>query len=302
MSNTTGTLFALKRYAIHDGPSIRTTVFLKGCALACWWCHNPEGIGKDIQLVSSPQRCIACGECIENCTQHALHQSNGDIQRDQDLCTICSECVETCPALVHEATGWETDVNNVMTELLKDKTFFDEDQGGVTFSGGEPLSQPDFLLELLTACGTHGIHRTVDSSGYAARETVQRINSETDLWLLDLKHMDSGQHKKHTGVGNELILGNIQLLSDQDAFMRIRIPLIPGFNAFPNVLDTMARFISTLKNVPAVDILPYHDTAKSKYEKLGLVHTPVPSKRAVLNPTKAIEIFNNYGIPAESGG
>ncbi len=210
--------------------------------------------------------------------------------------------MEACPALAHETTGWETDVNSVMTELLKDKTFFDEDQGGVTFSGGEPLSQPDFLLELLTACGTHGIHRTVDSSGYAARETVQRINSETDLWLLDLKHMDSEQHKKHTGVGNELILGNIQLLSEQDAPMRIRIPLIPGFNAFPKVLETMASFMQKLKKTPEVDILAYHDAAKSKYEKLALPYTSVPSNTAELSPEQALDIFHNDGIPAQIGG
>lgn len=267
------TIFAIKRYALHDGPQIRTTVFLKGCPLSCSWCHNPEGIPPRVELVMNRDKCIGCGECVIACPQQALNPSaTGGLDRNTALCIECGRCVEVCPALAHEATGWRTDVAEVMSEIEKDLPFYDTSGGGVTFSGGEPLLQPDFLLALLKECGRRQIHRTVDTSGNAPVETLLAIAAETDLFLYDLKHMDGEQHRRHTGVDNALILANLAALCHAGHPVRIRIPLIAGFNDDEANIRATLDFLADLPNVVGIDLLPYHGIARAKYRKLGIAY------------------------------
>ena len=210
MENVSGKIFAIKRFSLHDGPHLRTTVFLSGCPLSCDWCHNPEGMSATVRIVSSPDKCIGCGECVEHCPSTALSRGAGGIERDTDSCDVCGECVHRCPALAHEQTGWRTTVAEVMAEVEKDLPFYDQSGGGVTFSGGEPFDQPDFLMALLKACGRLSIHRTVDTSAYTSSRILLEAAEHTELMLCDIKHMDPALHKRYTGVDNKQILINIQ--------------------------------------------------------------------------------------------
>jgi pyruvate formate lyase activating enzyme len=264
-----GRIFAIKKYAIHDGPAIRTTVFFKGCPLRCAWCHNPEGMSDKIQILWIKSRCAGCGICLDECKAGALSLKNHDIIRDTLICTGCGHCVEACPCLAHEATGWEVGVDGVMEEIKKDIPFFDQSGGGVTFSGGEPLFQPLFLMALLKRCKNIGIHRTIDTCAHAKTELLDPIAAMTDLFLIDIKHMDSDTHKKLTGVPNGLILENIRVLAGMKKSIRFRIPLIEGVNTAPENIEKTGRFIAGISPQSRVDLLPYHEMAASKYNKLG---------------------------------
>lgn len=229
-----GTIFDIKRFAVHDGPGIRTTVFLKGCPLHCVWCHNPESISPAIIQVPK------------------TYTMDGHTFTEQ------------------ETVGWNATVADVMTELKKETVFMETSGGGVTFSGGEPLQQPDFLLAMLEACQQAGYHTAVDTCGLAPWSTLEAVAAHTDLFLYDLKHLDASIHKQHTGVSNQLILDNLQRLSAQGAPLRIRLPLIPGMTyTEANLTDTLA-FLATLPQKPqGVDLLPYHNTAAHKYVRFG---------------------------------
>lgn len=298
-----GKLFAIKRFSLHDGPHLRTTVFFKGCSLDCHWCHNPEGISRRLRTVSSVDHCIGCGECIIHCPQQALSLGANGVERAIDKCDSCGECVQHCPALVHELTGWQTTVDEVMGEIRKDMPFFDQSGGGVTFSGGEPFDQPEFLMALLMACRELSIHRTIDTSAYASRDHLLAAAEIADLMLCDIKHMDSVQHKKYTGVGNERILRNIRLLADSRCELRIRLPLIPGVNDSRDNIAATIQFIKQLQNVSSVDVLPYHQAAKAKYKKLGTVY-PGDTIPALANSTleQTVVMLKQHGLQAVVGG
>lgn len=297
------TLFAIQRYSLHDGPRIRTTIFLKGCPLSCRWCHNPEGIAREIKTLSVQARCIGCGECVAICPEKALNLGSQGILRDLSLCTRCGVCVDICPALAHEATGWQTDVQTVMAEIRKDLPFFDQSGGGVTFSGGEPLMQPLFLVELLKACGQLQIHRIVDTSGFVSIDLLLEVARHTELFLYDLKHMESNIHKEYTGVGNELILANLAALCHAGHAVRVRIPLVAGVNDDEENIRATGRFLAALPGIEGVDILPYHSIGRAKYQKLemdypgGSLTTPDPD-----HIKKLIEILNNSGFDVRLGG
>ncbi|KGO35454.1 hypothetical protein JT06_01670 [Desulfobulbus sp. Tol-SR] len=265
------TIFAIKGYALHDGPQIRTTVFFKGCPLSCHWCHNPEGLSPNIEIITLRDRCVGCGECVVACPQQALAIDPADgIDRTPALCIACGRCVEVCPALAHAATGWRTSVAAVMAEIEKDRPFYDTSGGGVTFSGGEPLLQPDFLLALLQECGRRRIHRTVDTTGFAPTATVLTIAAETDLFLYDLKMMDSARHLRSTGVDNTLILANLVALCRAGHPVRIRIPLVAGVNDGEDDIRAVLAFLRDLPGITGIDLLPYHGIGRAKYRKLGI--------------------------------
>jgi pyruvate formate lyase activating enzyme len=298
-----GKIFAIKKYAIHDGPNIRTTIFFKGCPLRCAWCHNPEGIDPEISTIWLKDKCVHCSECIEKCPELALSSGGKGLIRDEGVCAGCSVCVDVCPALAHENVGREMSVDEVMAEIEKDIPFFDQSEGGVTFSGGEPLMQQRFLMKLLKSCGKRSIHRVVDTSMHAATELILEAAGEIELFLIDLKHMDSAVHKKYTGVGNSLILTNIKKLAETGAQINFRIPLIKGVNADSRNLHQSAVFISSLPGEYTVDLLPYHSIAAAKYTKLGMInHGDQFSKIDKDIMSQSINIFKNMGLNVQVGG
>jgi len=300
---TSGIIFDIKKYAVHDGPGIRTTVFLKGCPLRCGWCHNPEGIAAAVDLIHRPDRCIGCQACVDGCIQKALSVRNQTLHRDPDRCTGCQDCVGRCPAEAMTRIGRTVAVSDVMAEIEKDIAFYDTSGGGVTFSGGEPLSQPRFLLDLLSAAGDAAIHRAVDTTGYAGPDLMRAIASQADLILYDLKHMDPEAHRRHTGVSNEPILANLIELCQRRHPVIVRIPVIPGINADEAHIRRLAVFISRLPGPPPVHMLPYHPAARAKYQRLGRTFTVFDRLGPQAPSTETLAaLVASHGIDVTIGG
>ena len=303
MDEVSGTIFAIKRFSLHDGPHLRTTVFINGCPLRCDWCHNPEGLSIALRTVSSNERCVGCGECISYCRQQALSMGASGISRDLEKCDNCGECVHRCPALVHEQTGWLATVGEVLAEIEKDMPFYDQSGGGVTFSGGEPLAQPTFLLALLKECEKRSIHRTIDTSAHAPEQIINEVAGYADLIMCDLKHMDPVIHRIYTGVDNQRILENIRFLVDEGIRVRLRLPLIPGVNdSLENIRATIA-FIKELKHIDVIDLLPYHQAARAKYRKMGTLY-PGEYIPELTNDSleQAVMLLERHGITPVIGG
>jgi pyruvate formate lyase activating enzyme len=302
-SSPSGVIFAIKRYALHDGPDLRVTVFLKGCPLSCLWCHNPEGIAATPGMLTVPGKCVGCGECVKVCVQGALSSGPDGICRNQEACTACGVCAEVCPALAHEAVGRKWTVPEVMAEIEKETPFFAGSQGGVTFSGGEPLAQPDFLEALLMACKSLDLHRAVDTSGLASAETVSRVARHTDLFLFDIKHMDPAAHRRLTGVDNALILSNLRLLTQCGAQVALRLPLIPGMNDDEANIRSTGLLAASLPGIRSIDVLPYHASARGKYAKLGLPYPGESIKQSDPdNVDRAVDILQHCGLEVRIGG
>jgi pyruvate formate lyase activating enzyme len=299
-----GLIFDIKRYAINDGPGIRVTFFLKGCNLRCAWCHNPEGIAAGVGKLYTASRCIGCGTCVSVCPAEALTLTADGVVTDQDKCTLCGKCAEVCPTKAFEMSGQYMSVGSVMEIIEKERIFMEQSGGGVTFSGGEPLLQPEFLLEVLTECGRRGIHRTVDTAGHIKTETLLQISGETDLFLFDLKIMDDELHREFTGVSNALILENLRILSGAGAEIIIRIPLIGGINDHETNAMASVRLLQSLpRAVREVHLLPYHAIARVKFQKLGrsgdFEEFEEPDAEAVGFYLKQ---FTEAGIPVQVGG
>jgi len=268
-SSASGLIFNLQRCSVHDGPGIRTTVFFKGCPLRCTWCHNPEGIDRRPEMMVSADRCLSCRSCREVCPIEERGAAPAGVPWDRALCTGCGLCVEACPADARELAGREYEVGELVDMVERDRVFFDSSGGGVTFSGGEPLAQPEFLTACLSECRNRGLHTTVDTCGLATRETVLEVARLADLVLYDLKHMDPDRHLEHTGAGNHAILDNLRTLSETDVEAWIRVPLIPGFNDDPANIGTTGAFLEALPRRHRVFVLPYHRTAAAKFSRLG---------------------------------
>jgi pyruvate formate lyase activating enzyme len=296
-----GLVFDIKRYAINDGPGIRTTIFMKGCPLSCLWCHNPEGRSPKVQKMYSAAKCIGCQQCVEICSQEACSLTPAGIVTDKELCIVCGKCAENCPAKATEMSGRPETVESIMAVLEKEIIFFDQSGGGVTFSGGEPLMFPKFLIMLLDACGERAIHRTVDTTGFTKTETLLKVAKRVELFLYDLKIMDSAKHKKYTGVNNEIILHNLKVLAESGANINIRIPLIKDINDDERNIEETAAFIGALAGEKRqIDLLPYHNIADHKHQKLGQDYNsngmaPPDEERQ----KQIIAKFEAYGIPAK---
>ncbi|WP_429081898.1 glycyl-radical enzyme activating protein [Brassicibacter mesophilus] len=298
-----GKVFNIMKYSIHDGPGIRTTVFLKGCPLSCWWCHNPESQETKEQLMLFPNRCIGCKVCIEICEYDAIKETNGIICTDKKKCINCGDCTVECYAEAREMAGRTMTASDVLAQVLGDKDFYQQSKGGVTFSGGEPLMQSSFLIMLLGELKKLGIHTTVDTSGFTSRQTIEEVSPLVDLFLYDLKHMDPVKHEKYTGVPNQIILENLRYIISIGKEVIIRIPIIPGINDSKEDLEAFRDFIKTLHNVKEVALLPYHKIGQEKYNRLGksykMLDVQEPTQEAM---ELAVQIIKNCGANVKIGG
>ena len=298
-----GFIFDIKKYSVHDGPGIRTTVFFKGCPLQCAWCHNPESQAGAAEMMFRPQRCQHCGACVEACTSGAIQWSEDGPLTDWGKCVRCGDCVAVCYAEARERIGRATTVEQAMAEIERDVAFYDESGGGVTFSGGEPLLQPDFLGALLRACREKEIHTALDTSGFAAWETLDRLRADVDLFLYDLKTIDEARHWQFTGVSNAPILENLRRLSGLGHALLIRIPVIPTVNADDESVRQLGAFIASLPRVNGVELLRYHRIGLDKYDRLNLPYSlpdvQPPSDRRM---AEIAELLRQWGLSVKQGG
>lgn len=265
-----GRIFDIQRFCIHDGPGIRTTVFLKGCPLRCLWCSNPESISPKSQLSYVPDRCIGCGDCVKLCAPVALSRGpDGKVLVDRDRCTNCGDCTPVCDAKALEMVGRTAEVDEVLDVVLRDSDYYAQTGGGMTLSGGEPLLQPDFAEDLLHAAKGRGLHCCVETSGYAGWDVLDRIRLAVDLWLFDYKESDPNRHAKFTGRELQTIVQRLRQLHDAGAKILLRCPMIPGHNARADHLDGIVALARQLPNLQGVELLPYFDFWRAKLKRFG---------------------------------
>jgi pyruvate formate lyase activating enzyme len=299
-----GIVFEIERFAIEDGPGIRTLVFMKGCPLSCVWCSNPESQDPCPEIGYFKDNCIGCGKCAEICPQKAIsYVKDEGLVIDRNKCDRCGLCAEVCVANSKVLIGKSMTADEIIAEVKKDSVFYKHSSGGITVSGGEPAFQGDFLIELLAKCHDQGLNTAIETCGYTSWENLKNIAEHTDLIFYDLKHMNPQVHKKLTGVSNELILKNLENLSKLDKSVIARLPLIPGYNdSLDNVEKTM-DFVKNLDNIPKLEILPYHRLGQAKYERLNRQYElkellPVDRKELVW----LVELGNKKGLRVQIGG
>ena len=296
-----GTVLDIKRYAIHDGPGIRTTVFLKGCRLSCKWCHNPESQRERPEILYYVDRCTLCGACVSACEHGAIGVMGDRLTLDQSLCVGCGACVRVCPNGARELAGRAMSVEQVVSEVVKDTLFYEESGGGVTLSGGEPLMQAEFTRDIAVRYHELDIHTSLDTSGYAPEKELMKVAGTIDLFLYDIKVVDDAIHLAHTGVSNRGILRNLRMLDEMRKRIWIRFPLVPGVNDDEQSLSDLIDLIGSLRAVEAVQVLPYHRAGEGKYRRLGreyaFLGTEEPS-----GEDAAAYLAKETGLPVRIGG
>lgn len=296
-----GRITRIARGAVHDGPGLRTVVFLKGCPLRCRWCHSPETQALQAEVALFRERCIGCGSCVAACEHDAARLTASGPAIDRDRCVHCGRCIDACPAGVRQLEGADIDTDAVMAVVRRDVPFYDGSGGGVTFSGGEPLLQPEFLATLLMQCAREGIHTAVETCGHATREAVLRVLRASPLFLFDLKIAEDARHRKATGVSNQRILSNLRFVANH-AETVVRFPLVPGVTDDEDNVASVAS-IAVLAGVRRIDVLPYHRAGTAKYTRLDRDYpldataaaTPEEAENAAL-------VMRKYGLDVRVGG
>jgi pyruvate formate lyase activating enzyme len=306
MSNSDrGIIFNIQGYCIHDGPGIRTTVFLKGCPLKCLWCQNPESHSFHPELLFAEKKCTGCGECVQACPEKAIRMQGKVSQTDRRLCKSAGLCVDSCPNEARAAIGRRATADEVFKEIAADSLFYEESGGGVTLGGGEPLAQPEFAVAVLKKCRDAGIHTALDTCGHARWSTAREVLRHTDLVLFDFKHMNPEMHEKYTGVSNELILQNAEKIHHEMSIaMRARVTLVPGFNDSSENIEATAGFIADrLSNAVSVHLLSYHRLGEAKWERLDRKNETaaieIPGQQQL---EECRRIFKFFGLTATMGG
>jgi pyruvate formate lyase activating enzyme len=300
----TGLVSAIRRLAIHDGPGIRTLVFLKGCPLCCAWCAAPETQAPGRDVVFHSERCLACDRCRTVCPTGAIRlEADGRRVLDRMRCDLCGACAEACYAEAISLPGERRSVAEVLAEVVRDRVFYERSGGGVTLSGGEPLSQPEFTAALLAACRGAGLHTALETSGYQAWERFEGLLADADLLLYDVKLMDAERHRRFTGVGNALILDNLRRAVARGVATIVRVPVVAGINDDCENARALARFLSGAGPIRRVDLLPYHRLGEATYARLGRSYALPGIPLVAESRLEALAgILAETGLPVQIGG
>lgn len=304
MSNIIGKIFDIQRFSVHDGPGIRTIIFMKGCPLYCEWCCNPESQNSFTDISYNLSDCLKCEKCIDVCPYNVISNLTEGKIFDSEKCLKCmsKDCSVVCPSKAISLFGYDITVNELIKEIEKDELFYINSGGGITISGGEPLFQADFVVELLKVCKEYNYHTAIETSSYCNWESFEKVLPYTDLFLCDVKHIDSVKMKSFTGGDISVINDNLRKLSEKTKNIIARVPVIPSFNYDKETTIKIAEFIAEL-GINEVNLLPYHNYGKSKYEKLFREYsfnTYESVKREALE--EFIDIFISLNIKAKIGG
>jgi pyruvate formate lyase activating enzyme len=301
-----GTIYKIERLAVHDGPGIRTVVFLKGCPLSCFWCSSPESQQMSFETGYFEESCTGCFQCLNHCTQKAISiTEEGKVTTNQTLCLNCGECLSTCVYQARRSFGFQVSVEELVREIEKDEVFFHHSSGGVTLSGGEVLTQAEFARQVLQACVQRGYHTAIETCGFQEWELFAQLLPLIDLLYFDIKHMSAQAHQKYTGVPNDLILSNIQK-ADQASFdfsLIVRFPVITGFNDALENIQATAQFVRKLSKLKRVELLPYHPYGVHTYQILGenygghQIQKPTDERLQMIQ-----DVFASYQIEVQIGG
>ncbi|MTI68554.1 MAG: glycyl-radical enzyme activating protein [Firmicutes bacterium] len=288
----------IQKFCVHDGPGIRTTIFFKGCPLNCIWCHNPESQRFNKEIMFDYEKCSKCGECIKRCKSKALSIKKGIIHYDPSLCNFCGVCIDFCINNARSLVGKVFSVSELLKEIEKDMIFYEESGGGVTLSGGEAMEQIDFIKDLVKQCKSKGISIAIDTCGYTPFENFEKIFDYVDIFLYDIKLINSNKHKKYVGVYNELILKNLKKLSDKGANIHLRLPLIEPINTSDDDIYNLLDYLKDI-NISKINLLPYHKIGGHKYKKLNIKYDFKSMKKPSDKRLEEIKLLfknNNYNV------